>query len=470
IALLDEVAFTHRDVLALRNEIFRRFELFVARFDDDAALVLVVLAEFDETVVFRQNRRLFRLACFEQFGHARQTARDVTCLGTFGRQTSENVARANRGTVFHRKNGIDGESVTRLAARRHFDRLVGLVDDHDGRTQLVAARTRTAAVHDNLVRDARLFVGHFLERDARHEFFVANRAFDFGEDRNGVRIPFRQAIAAFHRGAIVHLDACAIGDAVACAFRTLRIYNRDLHVATHGDHLAIGVFHDVAVHDLDLAVIRRLDLRLTRELRRAADVEGAHGELGARLADGLRRDDAGSLADVHGRAAGEIAPIALAADAVAEFARQHRTHAHLLDVRGLDLVGDVFGNLATALDDDFARIRVLDVFGRSTAEDAFGQRRHHLTAVDFGLNGDAVFGAAIFSSDDAVVRHVDETAGEITRVRRLERGVGQTLAGAVGGVEVLQHGEPFLEVGKDRRFDDRTVGTRHEAAHTGAAS
>ena len=56
---------------------------------------------------------------------------------------------------------------------------------------------------------------------------------------------------------------------------------------------------------------------------------------------------------------------------------------------------------------------------------------------------------------------------EITRVRRLERGVGQTLAGAVGRVEVLQHGQAFLEVRQDRRLDDRAVGTRHQAAHAG---
>ena len=35
-----------------------------------------------------------------------------------------------------------------------------------------------------------------------------------------------------------------------------------------------------------------------RDLSRAADVEGTHGELRARLADGLRRDDADSLAMV----------------------------------------------------------------------------------------------------------------------------------------------------------------------------
>ena len=37
--------------------------------------------------------------------------------------------------------------------------------------------------------------------------------------------------------------------------------------------------------------------RLIDHLRRAADVEGAHGELRARLADRLRGDDADRLAD-----------------------------------------------------------------------------------------------------------------------------------------------------------------------------
>jgi hypothetical protein len=52
------------------------------------------------------------------------------------------------------------------------------------------------------------------------------------------------------------------------------------------------------------------------DLRRAADVEGAHGQLGARLADRLGGDDADRFADVDRRAAGQIAPVAGAADAV----------------------------------------------------------------------------------------------------------------------------------------------------------
>ena len=96
-----------------------------------------------------------------------------------------------------------------------------------------------------------------------------------------------------------------------------------------------------------------------------------------------------------------------------------------------DLLGNVLGDFAAAADDDFARIGMADVFRRGAAQNALGQRGDDLAAVDFRLNGDTVLGAAILLRDDAIVRHVDETARQIARIRRLQRGIGQTLAGAV---------------------------------------
>ena len=43
--------------------------------------------------------------------------------------------------------------------------------------------------------------------------------------------------------------------------------------------------------------------------RGAADMEGTHGELGARLADGLRGDHADRFADVDQMAAAEVTAI-----------------------------------------------------------------------------------------------------------------------------------------------------------------
>ena len=70
-------------------------------------------------------------------------------------------------------------------------------------------------------------------------------------------------------------------------------------------------------------------------------------------------------------------------------------------------------------------------------------------------------------ADDHVLRHVHQLAGHVTGVGGLERGVGQTLAGAVRGDEVFQHGQAFAEVRENRLLDDVAGRLGHEAAHTG---
>ena len=95
------------------------------------------------------------------------------------------------------------------------------------------------------------------------------------------------------------------------------------------------------------------------------------------------------------------------------------------------------------------------------------ERDHDVAAIDHGAHLDAARGAAVFGGDDAVLRHVDQTAGQVAGVRGLQRGVGETLARAVGRVEVLEHREAFLEVRDDRRLDDLARGLGHQAAHAG---
>src|ERR1700722_14118482 len=72
-----------------------------------------------------------------------------------------------------------------------------------------------------------------------------------------------------------------------------------------------------------------------RSRSRAADVEGTHGELSARFADGLRRNDAHRLADVDAMSTTQVAAIALSANAVTGFAGNGRTHHDLIDTHFL---------------------------------------------------------------------------------------------------------------------------------------
>ena len=83
--------------------------------------------------------------------------------------------------------------------------------------------------------------------------------------------------------------------------------------------------HAIDVADLGLALghpglEQLLDARQAcRDVHAAGDaagVERAHRQLGAGLADGLRRDDAHRLADADPLAGGQVAAVAGAADAV----------------------------------------------------------------------------------------------------------------------------------------------------------
>ena len=135
------------------------------------------------------------------------------------------------------------------------------------------------------------------------------------------------------------MHAGAVSDLLHRQFLAGLIDDDDRHVAASGDHVPLAVLGDVTVAQLDQAVEVAFDKRLVDVLGDAADVEGAHGELRARLADRLSGDGADSLAEVDGRAAGEIAPVALGADAVGGFARQHRADAHFLDLRRFEQRG-----------------------------------------------------------------------------------------------------------------------------------
>ena len=101
-------------------------------------------------------------------------------------------------------------------------------------------------------------------------------------------------------------------------------------------------------------------------------------------------------------------------------------------------------------DEHLAGERVDDVFERDAAEDAVAERLDDFAGVLELGDADAVERAAVELGDDGVLRDVDETAREVTGVRRLERGVGEALTSAVRRDEVLEHRETLAEVRGDR--------------------
>ena len=201
---------------------------------------------------------------------------------------------------------------------------------------------------------------------------------------------------------------------------------------------------------------------------RAADVEGAHRELRARLADRLRGDHADRLADVDQRAAAEVAAVALGAHALARVAGQRRAHLDLVDAERCRSPRPRPRRSACRL--RTARPGSPDGPGRSPATRPRMRSRSASTTSPPSTSAfiETPFcGAAIVLGHHQVLRHVDQAPREVARVRGLQRRIGQALAGAVRGDEVLQHVQAFAEVRGDRRLDDRAVGLGHQAAHAG---
>src|SRR5215471_8590698 len=362
VALLDHVAVLQMDVLALGDQVLLRLFAFVGRLDHDASLVLVVASETDGARGFGDDRGLLRPARLEQLRHPRQTAGDVAGLGALGRDARDDVAGLHVRSRIDRDDGVDGELVARLAATRQFHDLVVLVLDHDRRMQIDPAAG--APVGHHALGDAGRFVERLRHRLALDQVLEGDRALDLGEDRPGIGIPLRDALAALDLVIVLDQQARAVLDAMHRALGPVGIEHGDDHIAGHGDRLPVGVLHHVLVLDLDRAVEVRLDDRLLRDLRRAADMERAHGELRARLADRLRGDDAHRLAHVDRGAAGEIAPVALGAHAPGGLTGEHGADAQFLHAGGLDGLDLRLFEQRAFLDDDLVRGRVAHVLGR----------------------------------------------------------------------------------------------------------
>ena len=132
----------------------------------------------------------------------------------------------------------------------------------------------------------------------------------------------------------------------------------------------------------------------------------------------------------------------------------------------MSAVGDVVGDLLRALDDDLARLRVGQVGGGPAADDPLAERLEQALLRRLA-EPDAGGRAAVVLDDDHVLRDVDQTARQVAGVRGTERRVGQTLAGAVRGDEVLQHRQAFAEGRADRQVDDAAGRVGHQTAHAG---
>ena len=178
----DALAFLHVDMNAARHRVFTLAA--VVGHHVDLALALADFAELDRAVDFADDGRFARLAGFEQFDHARQTAGDVLGLGGFARDLRQHVAGEDLIAILHHE----------VSTRRHEVALVVLAALHDDRGLALFVRR----IHHHQAGEASHFVHLFVEGEAFLQVLEGNGAADFGHDREGIRIPLGHHLAQLH--------------------------------------------------------------------------------------------------------------------------------------------------------------------------------------------------------------------------------------------------------------------------------
>ena len=447
-------AFLHVDVDAARNGVFLR-RLAIFAFDVDLALALGDFAVLHDTVDFADDRGILGLASLEEFDNARQTAGDVFRLRGFARDLREHVAGLDFIT-------IDDHQVS---ARRHqvLLRAAACATDVDGGLMLFI----TGRQRNDELRKTSDFVHLLFDRDTGLQVLELHGTCRFGEDREGVGIPLDHRLTERDRLTIFDLEARAVYDVVPFFFAALFVDNGDQAGAVHRDDLLTAALDHLQVDKLHEAIVASLDFRLFGDASGgAADVERAHRELRARLADGLRGDDADRFAHLNEAPGGEVAAVAASANTAPGFASEHGANLHAFDAGRLHGIGQLFGDFLVDLDDHVAFV-VFDLLERDAADNAVAQRLDFDAGFENRFNVNSVGRAAVEFVDDHVLSNVDEAAREVAGIGGFERRVGQTFTSAVRRDEVFQHGEAFAEVRSDGLLDDFARGLGHQTAHTG---
>src|ERR1019366_6421964 len=171
-------------------------------------------------------------------------------------------------------------------------------------------------VDDNLRGQASDFVHPLYQRHALDQIEIFDLTGTLRDDRQGVRIPFGQLLHTRDGLAFLDQHPGAIRHPETSPFTLLIVDQQDFAIAAHDHRDALAVHDDITVFERNGTVMAGFDAGLLgTALRRAADVEGAHGQLGARLADRLRGDHTHRLTDVDRGAARQIAAVTMAANA-----------------------------------------------------------------------------------------------------------------------------------------------------------
>ena len=283
---------------------------------------------------------------------------------------------------------------------------------------------------------------------------VALRSLQAADAQDVVRVDrtLSELVTRHEVHALLNVHACAVRDGILARLALARM-DRDLAHAL-ARILDLGIAFNLCDDGVMLRLACLEELFDTRKTlgdivtSDTAGMERTHRELRARLADGLCGNRTDSLADLDLCLVGEVAAVALDADAELRFAGQDAADgnavAHLLDALCKGLVDHVVDG-----SDAFARLRIVDVLGEEAADNALCQRLDDAVAFLDGFDFDAanivvadvdLLGVAVQDILDALLRELlaclkdnravesDDVVRDFLAIHLLEDGLTRLLA------------------------------------------
>ncbi|MNM57038.1 hypothetical protein D3C81_682250 [compost metagenome] len=163
----------------------------------------------------------------------------------------------------------------------------------------------------------------------------------------------------------------------------------------------------------------------------------------------------------------QVATIAVCTHTKVGFTAHYGTDFNAVDRVLFQQVTGLLVQQGVAWHQDVSRTRLDNIFCCHTTQNAFAQWLFNVTTFDNRSHHDAVVSTTVVFGNYQVLRHVNQTTGQITGVSRFQCGIRQTFTSTVRGDEVLEYVQTFTEVRGDWRFDDGAVRLRHQTTHTG---
>ena len=194
-------------------------------------------------------------------------------------------------------------------------------------------------------------------------------------------------------------------------------------------------------------------------------MERPHRQLCTWLTDRLRSNNAHGLTGIHDGTPRQITAVAQRADTFFSFTGQRTANTCNLKPSRIHGIRHAFVNQLTTCHKNLVGSRLEQILCGNPAQQTLGQRQHNLAVIHRCFSSNGFFGSTIIHADNAILRHIHQTTGQITRVGGFQCRIGQTFARAVGRVEVFKNRQTFFKVRDNRRLDDIAVWLGHQTAH-----